>query len=696
MNGITYTIAQALASQLSNLQVVDSASNIAAALPNSGLSARVAGFSLSGNGSLTAALADRLALLGGKYHAAGYQLTVSDTLAAMISAANAGGLALAAARQVVDAAYNLLVAPASSFAHVTSVVLIGNPALSISQLAKLEAMPQFSIGAGAHVTLADSLTNISATLASHPAWLASVSAMTVRLDGSHIGAYAASQLAGLAGHGKILTFLPSIGDTALQVTAARARPRQQRGGAQPAVRQHPARHHAQQRPHLGQCRRRAALTGLIGFSPAAHTLFVADSGANIASHAARLFGHGFTEIIVTSGVFGGTSAQLLDSALHISAGTSALLTQSAVLGADAVAALALLRGFSRAGGVTLTVADSTANLLANASHLAAATEVQVTDSATVQRRRRGRAGPAGAGAPERLQPRRPHADGGRQRRQSARPAGRCAGPRGRHATDLERSAHRAAGTASIVGPELHDRRPSRHDRRHRRQPADPADRGSRSRAGHATERRRAHLHRRCQRSWPPAPGFTTGGHALTIAGDVASLLALPLGLQIQASALVLGAAQGVTAAQLTSLLGLGTKFSEASHLVTVSDNAGALAGLSAPALALAGAAVLTQSAVVSGAAAGTAGVAARVFRGRRRGADGAGQRRQSAGAGAADADGGGPGSAAARRRDADRRAGRGPRGTGPFFRRRRTHNGGRHARRPERTAPIWRGAASRT
>src|SRR5580698_2121151 len=79
MNGNTYTIAQALASQLSNLQVVDTAADIANALPDFGLTSRVASFSLAANGALSAALADRLAALGPKYHAAGFLLTVTDT-----------------------------------------------------------------------------------------------------------------------------------------------------------------------------------------------------------------------------------------------------------------------------------------------------------------------------------------------------------------------------------------------------------------------------------------------------------------------------------------------------------------------------------------------------------------------------------------------------------------------------------------
>ena len=603
MNGTTYTIAQALASQLSNLQVVDSASDIAAALPNSALTARVAGFALSANGTLTAALADRLALLGGKFHTGGYLLTVSDTLAAMMSAANEAGLALAAGRQVVDAAYNLLAAPAGDFTHVTSVVLTGDPTLSVAQLARLEALPQFSIGAGAHVTLSDSLANINATLATHPGWFASLGAVTVRLDGSQIGAYAASQLEGLALHGKTVTFIPSGGDTALRVVAA-AHDLASNAAALNLLAGHtPLAITLSPDPSTVDAADAAALTGLAGFNPAAHTLFVADSGASIAAHAASLFGHGFTEIIVTSGDFAGTAAQLLDPSLHLDGGATAMLTQSAVLGAAAAASLGALPGFSRAGGVALTVADTTADLLAHAGGLAAATAVQVTDSAVVSA--------AGAATLAMLAQAHPGAfslvghtltvaDTAANLLTLPVAALALAG-----ATQLSADAAVTALQAATLMSE-----PDFSLGGHLLTVVDTATNllalpPEILNIATATQLSAdATLSATQAEALVSGPGFTTGGHALTISDTAANLLALPMGLQIQASALVLGAAQTVGAAQLTTLLSLGGKFSEAGHLLTVADSATSLAGLSAPALALAGAAVLTQSAVVSAAVAG--------------------------------------------------------------------------------------------
>ena len=129
---------------------------------------------------------------------------------------------------------------------------------------------------------------------------------------------------------------------------------------------------------------------------------VSDTGAALTAFAGQIFGRGFSSITVTSGVFAGTQAQLLDIALHFGGPTSApptlgafvRLTQSVSASAQLVGdtttsvahltAMSLLPGFSLGSGATLTMSD-TIGALAGASGLvsAFATSVQATDSETV-------------------------------------------------------------------------------------------------------------------------------------------------------------------------------------------------------------------------------------------------------------------------------------------------------------------------
>ena len=184
----TVTIAQALASNQSSLIVLDTASNIAQALPNPALVARVTSFTLSGPGTIGAVASVHLAALGAKFFAGNAALTVQDTVAAVNAPANAAGLALATFRQIADAAYNLLAAPAGSFTHISAVSLTGAPTLSMAQFGKLESLPGFTVAQGTHVLLADALSAFIPMLSAHFSWFAGASALSVRLDGGQIGA----------------------------------------------------------------------------------------------------------------------------------------------------------------------------------------------------------------------------------------------------------------------------------------------------------------------------------------------------------------------------------------------------------------------------------------------------------------------------------------------------------------------------
>ena len=104
-----------------------------------------------------------------------------------------------------------------------------------------------------------------------------------------------------------------------------------------------------------------------GFNPAAHTLFIADTGANVSAHISALIGHGFPQIQVASGTLSATAAQLLDPSIHFLSGAHAQLASSVTLNASAAAILAALPGISDAPGVVLTVADSAANLASNSA-----------------------------------------------------------------------------------------------------------------------------------------------------------------------------------------------------------------------------------------------------------------------------------------------------------------------------------------
>ena len=375
------TIAQALLSSQTGLLVQDTAANIAAALPNSALTARVASFSLSANASIAAAAADTLATLGAKFQPGAAHILVQDTVAAMNAAANAAGLALATSRGIVDAAYNLLAAPAADFTNIATVTLTGSPTLSMLQLAKLEALPSFSVQAGAAVLLQDSLADFVPVLSAHAAWFSSASALSVRLDGSQIGAAGVTALAALASAGKTLSFVAGATDTTLNITAAAhdlaaaAASVNQLGGLV-------ALHITLSNDGTAVTAADAvALDSIVGYAPSAHTLTIADTAAAIAANAAALFGHGYPQIAVTSGNFTGTAAQLLDPTLQFQGAATATLTGSPTLSMAQLTRLETLPSFSVQGGAHVLLQDALTNfvpvLSAHAAWFAGASALSV-------------------------------------------------------------------------------------------------------------------------------------------------------------------------------------------------------------------------------------------------------------------------------------------------------------------------------
>jgi hypothetical protein len=363
MSTIQYvTVAQALASQQSALNVLDSGANIAAALPNLERSGRVATFSLNASGTVTAVALSQLAALP-NFYLNNAQLTVSDAAFALLSAAS--GL-------FTDKVSNIPGGPAN-VALVAHTVLTGSPTLLVSQLAKLEALPGFSIAAGDHVVLSDSMVNIAGALAAHPAWFNALSSIAVRLDGTHVGAYAAAQLGLLAAHGTTLTFTSTGTNTTLPVTAAAHDIAANSAGLADLAGKATISYTLTNPGVAIDAADAAVLAGLAGFNPGAQILPVSDTGANISAHAAALFGHGFSAITVSSGNFAGTSGQLLNPALAVAAGATVSLGTTATVTEAVANSLAALAGFTVAQAASLIVQDSAANLLnlSNAAQIAA-------------------------------------------------------------------------------------------------------------------------------------------------------------------------------------------------------------------------------------------------------------------------------------------------------------------------------------
>jgi hypothetical protein len=354
MSSIQYvTVAQALASHSSGLYVQDTAANIAAALPALETSGRIANFTFVAAGTVTVAQLALLAALPNLY-TGGFQLTVAD----------AGFNLLPAPARLFTTQFSEASAPSTAketlVAHTS---LTGNPTLNAAQLAQLEGLPGFSFAASDHVTVADSLANIAADIGTHPAWFSGVDTVTVRLDGTHIGAFAAAQFGLLSAAGKSVTFTASGANTTLAVTAAASSIAANAAGLADLAGHVTVTYSLASPVTPVTAAQGAVLAGLAGFNIAAQALPVADTGAAIAADAASLFGHGFSAITVSSGNFAGTAAELADATLHFAAGATASLSASATVTAAAANTLSALPGFTTGVGATLTVQDNVANLL---------------------------------------------------------------------------------------------------------------------------------------------------------------------------------------------------------------------------------------------------------------------------------------------------------------------------------------------
>jgi hypothetical protein len=369
----TLTIAQAEASSAtSGLIVADTAANIATGLtayPN--LATKVASFTLSAAGTLSAAQADKLAALGSKFHLGSYGLTVSDSLADLTASANTAGVALATSVAVVDVAYVLLNTPLSHVSHYASVTLTGSPVLAVSAVDYLLEMPNFSISSSASVTLSDRAGNISAAIGSNPAWFHALATIYVQLDATGISPYAATLLAAAITSGKHVAFYATTAHTTLIISG----PAQNIGADAASVAILAA--HTTLSYSLTSttvtAASGAALEGLASFSSHLSSLTVSDTAVNVAAHASALFGQGFTAIDVTSGTLITTASNLLATNLQLQ-GASATLSTSATLTATQVNTLTALHGFTLANGATITVQDTMAHLEA----LSAGTLLYVT------------------------------------------------------------------------------------------------------------------------------------------------------------------------------------------------------------------------------------------------------------------------------------------------------------------------------
>jgi hypothetical protein len=190
----TLTIAQALATTATGIIVADTPVNIAQALGNASLVARVAQFTLNANGASGAGAATLLAGLGTKFSTGGFRFVVRDSVAALTDPADAAGLGIATVIAIYDTAANLLAAAGTPLMRAAgSVLLSTSSSLTLANLITLEAEPAFSVLPGQSITLADSAANLLALTAAEqrPA----IRAYTDTLDSTVSVAAAASLFA---------------------------------------------------------------------------------------------------------------------------------------------------------------------------------------------------------------------------------------------------------------------------------------------------------------------------------------------------------------------------------------------------------------------------------------------------------------------------------------------------------------------
>ncbi len=547
----TVTIAQALASNQSGLTVADTAADIAAALPNAALVARVTSFTVSAPATLALAPLLALSTLGTALHA------------------GAGALTLNSAATV-----------------------------SVAQLTALEATPGFTLGSAGSLTLSDNTAQVAALLAAHPAWFAQLAAVTVHLDGTSIGAYPAVLLNNFAVH-KPLTFVPTPGNNVLNVAAA-AHDLGSNAASLDALEAHTAVNFTLTNDGTPVIASDAAgLATLAGFSPSAHTLYVSDTAANIAAHASTLFGAGFATIQVMSGTFAGTAAQLTNPTLRLLAGAHAQLAASATVSAQAADTMIALPGFSLASGAQLAVTDTAGNLAATApTWLSFASAATLSANATIPAATAISLAAIGTalGAGFSL--------GGHSVTVADTLANLLALPTpaaalasvmalaaNATATAAQADAFAALPHASLAGYTI--------------AVTDTAA-GLLTLTGAALADTTTHtlsadamVSAATFAALRALPSFALGGHVLTIADTAANLLSLSGSLALAGATALTGNAQ-LGAAQLTALSTL-PGFSAAGHAVTVADTAAALLALPPTALALATATALTADATVTAA-----------------------------------------------------------------------------------------------
>ena len=179
----TMTIAQARASSDTGIVIADTPANIAAALSNTALVARVSQFTMNGNGAIWAAAATQLAGLGSRFSTGGNRLIVRDTAANLTDPDFAAGVALGTVYAFYDHAEGLLSVAGTIFAsHANSAVLSASASLTLAQLISLETLPGFSVLPGQIVTLADSAANLLALTPQETK--AALKAFTVSVDSS--------------------------------------------------------------------------------------------------------------------------------------------------------------------------------------------------------------------------------------------------------------------------------------------------------------------------------------------------------------------------------------------------------------------------------------------------------------------------------------------------------------------------------
>ena len=280
---------------------------------------------------------------------------------------------------------------------------------TVQQLTKLLVLPGFTKSVDRPLTVVDTLANVGAVTSQGRAAVGAmvvadtmahllaatslptgVTGVRVLLDGNAYTVAQGAALLTLLGQGKTLSLVGSgnatdlkIQDTLVHLTSAQSTlsalaaagsvsilPTDANGTFTAAV--------------------AASLSNVPGFDPADYTLSVADTGAALSAVAVDIFGHGFATITVTTGKFSGMVIQLLDPALRFGPTQSgsnappaatAELSVNATVDAEQSMRLAHLPGFSIGAGVTLTLSDTMANLIAAARVGGiAATDIVVTDA----------------------------------------------------------------------------------------------------------------------------------------------------------------------------------------------------------------------------------------------------------------------------------------------------------------------------